>query len=88
MSAPSRHVFQSQPSAGRRWENAVLWLFRSATYLVLLCGALVFGNIVFKGSQTVFQTSAPFINIPFLTQAPESLYVFEYQGKKRYLLYF
>jgi phosphate transport system permease protein len=82
MSPSSRHEFQSRPSAARRWESSVLWLFRSATYLVLICGALVFGNIVFKGSKTVFTSSAPFINVPFLTEAPESLYVFEYQGKK------
>ena len=82
MSATPRHEFQSQPNAARRWETLALWLFRSATYVILICGALVFGNIVFKGSQTVFTTKAPFINVPFLTEAPESLYVFEYEGKK------
>ncbi|HEX2101254.1 MAG TPA: phosphate ABC transporter permease PstA, partial [Candidatus Synoicihabitans sp.] len=29
---------------------------------------------------TVFQAHWPFINVPFLTQAPETLYVFEYRG--------
>lgn len=82
MSAPTRHIFQTQPSAARSREAGVVWLFRCATYLVLLCGALVFGNIVFKGSQTVFTTKAPFINVPFLTEAPESLYIFEYKGQK------
>lgn len=82
MSAPSLHIFQTQPSAARSREAGMVWLFRCATYLVLLCGALVFGNIVFKGSQTVFTTKAPFINVPFLTEAPESLYIFEYKGEK------
>lgn len=82
MSAPTRHIFQTPPSAARSREAGVVWLFRCATYLVLLCGALVFGNIVFKGSQTVFTTKAPFINVPFLTEAPESLYIFEYKGQK------
>ncbi len=82
MSASTRHIFQTQPSAARSREAGVVWLFRFATYLVLVCGALVFGNIVFKGSQTVFTTKAPFINVPFLTEAPESLYVFEYKGEK------
>jgi phosphate transport system permease protein len=83
MSALNRHILQSQPSAARRWEAAAVWLFRSATYVILLCGALVFGTIVFKGSKTVFTTTAPFINVAFFTEAPESLYVFEYQGQKR-----
>jgi len=82
MSASTRHIFQTQPSAARSREAGMVWLFRLATYLVLVCGALVFGNIVFKGSQTVFTTKAPFINVPFLTEAPESLYVFEYKGEK------
>ncbi|MBC7367917.1 MAG: phosphate ABC transporter permease PstA [Undibacterium sp.] len=85
MSAPTRHVFRSRPSAARRWETGALWVFRSSTYLVLLCGALVFGHIVFKGSHTVFTKQAPFINVPFLTEAPESLYVFEYKGEKKEL---
>jgi phosphate transport system permease protein len=82
MSASTRHIFQTQPSAARSREAGMVWLFRLATYLVLVCGALVFGNIVFKGSQTVFTTKAPFINVPFFTEAPESLYVFEYKGAK------
>jgi phosphate transport system permease protein len=82
MSASNRHIFQTPPSAAHTRETGVLWLFRCATYLVLLCGALVFGNIVFKGAQTVFTTKAPFINVAFLTEAPESLYVFEYKGTK------
>jgi phosphate transport system permease protein len=31
----------------------------------------------------VFTPTAPFINVAFFTEAPESLYVFEYQGQKR-----
>ena len=82
MSASARHIFHTQPSSARRWETGAFWLFRLATYLVLVCGACVFGNIVFKGAQTVFTTKAPFVNVAFLTEAPESLYIFEYQGKK------
>ncbi|MEI8090168.1 MAG: phosphate ABC transporter permease PstA [Opitutaceae bacterium] len=83
MSPSTRHEFQSRPSAARRWESALLWLFRTATYVILICGVLVFGNIVLKGSKTVFTTKAPFINVAFFTEAPESLYVFDYQGQKR-----
>ena len=73
---------QTQPGPARFWERTVFWGFRAATYLVLLCGALVFGTIVWQGSKTVFIPKPPFINIEFLTAAPESLYVFDYQGRK------
>ncbi len=82
MSADFAHVFQSKPNAARCWERGTFWLFRTATYLVLLCGLGVFATIVFKGAPTVFTAKAPFINTTFLTEAPESLYVFEFEGKK------
>ena len=77
------HVFQAQPSAARRRESAIFWLFRFATYAVLFCGAFVFAQIIWRGAGTVFQARPPFINTSFLTDAPESLYVFEWQGEKR-----
>ncbi len=82
-SSPTTTPFiQPQPGPARFWERTVFWGFRAATYLVLLCGALVFGTIVWQGSKTVFIPKPPFINIEFLTAAPESLYVFDYQGRK------
>jgi phosphate transport system permease protein len=56
--------------------------FRFATYLVLACATFIFLNIAIKGSQTVFTSHAPFINVKFLTQAPQTLYVFDYNGRK------
>jgi phosphate transport system permease protein len=81
MSAPA-HVFRPAPGA-RRGENLVFWLFRAATWFVLLCGAVVFLNIFIKGGRTVFTAEAPFVNTTFLTEAPESLYIFEWQGHKQ-----
>ncbi|MEI7553194.1 MAG: phosphate ABC transporter permease PstA [Verrucomicrobiota bacterium] len=81
-SAAPRHPFQSPPTAARRRERLIFGLFGGATYFVLLCGALVFGTIVYKGAGSVFQTRAPFINTSFLTAAPESLHVFEHDGRK------
>ncbi len=77
----SAHIFRAAPGA-RSGERTVFWLFRAATWFVLLCGAAVFLNIFVKGSRTVFKAEAPFINTTFLTEAPESLYIFEWQGKK------
>ncbi len=77
------HVFSPRPTSVRKWERSVFWTFRIAAYVILLAGGTVFLNIVIKGSRTVFQSTAPFVNVAFFTQAPESLYVFEWNGEKR-----
>jgi phosphate transport system permease protein len=79
---PAQHVFSARAGATHRTQQTVFWVFRIATYLVLACGATVFLHIFIKGAQTVFVPEPPFINFTFLTQAPESLYVFEFEGVK------
>lgn len=79
--------FASKPSRGRALEKLTFWIFRVATYLVLACGLFVFGDIVLKGSGTVFGSFKtlghfPYVTNTFLFEAPESLYVFEHDGKK------
>lgn len=81
MDAPLSNPFAVKPSRLRTLESGFFGVFRIATYLVLLCGAVVFGDIVLKGSRTVFRAQAPFINVEFLTHSPETLYLFEYQGQ-------
>jgi phosphate transport system permease protein len=78
----ARHIFSAPPDATHRNERAVFWIFRLATYFILACGATIFLHIVFKGSQMVFKAEPPFLNTTFLTAAPESLYVFEWNGTK------
>ena len=63
-------------------ERAVFWSFRLATYLVLAAATYIFLDIGIKGSRTVFTSAAPFINFKFLSEPPQTLYVFEYHGKK------
>ena len=75
------HVFRRRASFAHLRERGILWFFRTITYLVLLCGAGILATIAGKGAPTLFTTKAPFINITFLTQSPESLYVFEFEGK-------
>lgn len=58
------------------------WSFRLATYFILACASYIFLDIGIKGGRTVFRSTPPFINIPFLTEPPQTLYVFDYQGKK------
>lgn len=71
-----------RPTPAKRVERGVFWLLRLATYLVLLSAAFIFWDIGTKGGAVIFQRSAPFINVPFLTEAPETLNVFEFRGQK------
>jgi phosphate transport system permease protein len=71
-----------RPTPAKRMEQAVAWLLRLGTYFVLLCAAFIFFDIGTKGGAVIFRSSAPFINVPFLTEAPETLNVFELNGKK------
>jgi len=76
---------KTTPSNRRRidiLERIMFWGFRGATYLVLAAATYIFLDIGIKGSRTLFTSRAPFINIQFLTEPPQTLYVFEYQGKK------
>ena len=72
----------NRPTPAKRVEQGVFWLLRLATYFVLLCAAFIFVDIGWKGGRVIFQGHAPFINVPFLTEPPETLNVFELDGKK------
>jgi len=63
-------------------ESVLFWAFRIATYFVLLCATYIFLDIGIKGGRTVFTRTAPFVNLKFLSEPPQTLYVFDYQGKK------
>ena len=73
--------FHRQTTSAHRREAAVFALLRAATYTILLCGALIVGTIVFKGAPVLLKSSFPFINTTFLTAAPETLHVFDYDGQ-------
>ena len=66
----------------RSLETVVFWLFRLATYLILAAATYIFLDIGIKGGRTVFMSHAPFINVKFLSQWPQTLYVFDYHGQK------
>ncbi len=84
MSAPkiTTSTLFGRPSWAQRAEQGVLWLLRLCTYFVLVCAAFIFFDIGWKGGAVIFKTSAPFINVPFLTEAPETLNVFMRDGQK------
>ncbi len=72
----------AKPTRAKLIERCVFWAFRVGTYFVLSCASAIFLVIFWKGSQTVFQSSYPFVNVEFLTEAPQTLHVFEYEGQK------
>jgi phosphate transport system permease protein len=76
------HAFRTQPSGAARVERAAFHVFRVATYSILVAATLVFGIIFIKGAGTVFRPEFPFVNVPFLTQSPETLHVFEHEGQR------
>ncbi|MEI7800009.1 MAG: phosphate ABC transporter permease PstA [Opitutaceae bacterium] len=84
MSAPTNTPSSlfGRPTLAKRVEQGVLWLLRLSTYFVLVCAAFIFIDIGWKGGSVIFKTSAPFINVPFLTEAPETLNVFVRDGQK------
>ena len=73
--------YAARAGAHHLWEGVVRWIFRLGTYAILASGGAVLLNIVVKGLPALVTTDAPFINTSFLFDAPESLYVFEYQGQ-------
>ena len=75
-------VTPAQQRRGRIVEQFIFWTFRLMTYLVLAAATYIFADIAIKGGRTVFKSSPPFINLTFLTQGPQTLYVFEHQGTK------
>ncbi len=72
----------SHARRGRIIERVLFWTFRLATYFVLACASYIFLDIGIKGGRTVFTSTPPFVNVPFLTEPPQTLYVFEFESKK------
>src|SRR5262245_46511398 len=82
----SKRDHRAHPNAfrlrARGLEKVAFWSFRLATYFIIAVTTYIFLDIGIKGARTVFTSKAPFINLPFLTEKPETLYVFEFAGQK------
>ncbi len=78
---PPANIFAEKPSLWLTLEKSVFLLFRAATYLVLIFSASIILTISFKGLGAVLQSTPPFIDVPFLTESPETLHVFQYEGR-------
>jgi phosphate transport system permease protein len=63
-------------------EKVAFWSFRLATYFIIAVTTYIFLDIGIRGARTVFISKPPFINLPFLTEKPETLYLFDFAGQK------
>jgi phosphate transport system permease protein len=72
----------TQQRRSRLTQRIAFWSFRIATYCIIAATSYIFLDIGVKGGRTVFTTAPPFVNVPFLTEKPETLFVFDYEGKK------
>ena len=59
----------------------MFWVFRLSTYFILAAATYLFLKIAYEGSITLFSSKAPFINVEFLTQRPQTLYVFQWDDE-------
>ncbi|MDR2463957.1 MAG: phosphate ABC transporter permease PstA [Verrucomicrobiales bacterium] len=80
------HIFASRWTAAKATESVAFWLFRAATYVIIAAALYIFGDIVFKGGAVVFQKKAPFVNVTFLTENPETLDIFTLPAGREYQL--
>ena len=71
------HIFSQRFSKRKFYEHTVAGVFRLFTYLVIVLAGYLFLDIAYNGSKAVFTKDAPFINIQFLTEKPQTLHVFE-----------
>lgn len=80
MSAPTS-LFRRRTSSANRLERGLIWCLRFSTWAILFSGLMVLGTIFWKGAGTLLQSEFPFINTSFLTEAPQTLHVFEHDGE-------
>ena len=64
-------------SKKRYFERFLSAFFKVTTYLIIALAGYIFVNIAYNGSKALFIAEAPFINIDFLTQKPQTLHVYE-----------
>lgn len=77
--------FAAKMTPARKQQAFLRVLFCLATYTIVLSVAYLFLDIAWNGGKEVLTWKPPFINTQFLTEFPETLHVFEYEGQTRSL---
>lgn len=73
----SKNPFATKAIALKRRDRVTSLVLRLVTYFILACAGYIFVDIIVKGAPVVFKATPPFINVPFLTESPETLMTFE-----------
>jgi len=82
MSIPKDHPFRHNPRSWvHRKERLAMFFLRLMTYFIIICASYLFLDIAAKGAGTVFSTHFPFVNVEFLTEKPQTLHVFDWEGQ-------
>ncbi|MDF3129759.1 phosphate ABC transporter permease PstA [Kiritimatiellaeota bacterium B1221] len=71
-------LFKRTVTKAKVFQSIFFWAFRLATYFIILAAGFLFVKITYEGSITLFKTEAPFVNWKFLSERPQTLYVFEW----------
>lgn len=72
-----KFTIHKNDSQKRYFERFLSAFFKVTTYLIIALAGYIFVNIAYNGSKALFIAEAPFINIDFLTQKPQTLHVYE-----------
>lgn len=77
LSSRKQNIFSPKASNRKLVEYLLICSLKLATYILILSAGYIFFDIAYNGSKVLFKTEAPFINIGFLTQKPQTLHVYE-----------
>lgn len=73
----TENPFATKAIALKRRDRITSIVLRLVTYFILACAGYIFIDIIVKGAPVVFKATPPFINVPFLTESPQTLMTFE-----------
>lgn len=76
MKKHSNNIFASKNSNSKRIDTLIFWCFRILAYSIIFCASFIFLKITVEGLKTVIIPEAPFINIKFFTEPPQTLHVY------------
>ncbi|MFT4176616.1 MAG: PstA family ABC transporter permease [Luteolibacter sp.] len=85
MFQPEKLIRKGTPK-GHYQHLTVRGLLGSATYVILIIAALLFGKIILDGAPVLFKPEAPFVDFNFLTAKNETLHVFDDENGVRHQL--
>ncbi len=75
---PSQNLFKTSFTKAKLIQGVFFWMFRIATYLIIAAASYLFLKVAYEGSITLFQGQESFVNWRFLSESPQTLYVWEW----------